>query len=180
MASFKQIGKFDFSKHNKAYQVFKRKIPILISNEAENHFKQGFRTGGGKTDNSKTGWPQRQFTKGKGKRNILIGRGTLQKDIQPRQKQFRLTVIGTSSLTSKYASIHNEGGEIRITEKMRKYFWYMHNKAKSKAEKEYWRGLALHKGSKIKIPKREYIGDSKELEKNMENIIDKELLKVFK
>lgn len=179
MATFKQIGKFDFNKHLKNYQVFVRNIPILIANETENHFKRGFVQGGGQTNASKTGWKDRQFTKGRGKRNILIGRGILQRDVMKRRIYFRRIVVGTSSLTNKYANIHNEGGKIRITPRMRKFFWAKYNNADSKSEKEYWKNLALHKGSFITIPKREFIGDSMELEVKNEKIIDKELAKVF-
>ena len=42
-----------------------------------------------------------------------------------------------------YAKIHNEGGKILITPKMRRFFW-----AKFKETgKEYWKGLALTKNT---------------------------------
>ncbi|MBP4140176.1 hypothetical protein J3495_19100, partial [Flavobacterium sp. P7388] len=70
-----------------------------------------------------------------------------------------------------YASVHNEGGEIIVTQKMKSYFWAMYYKAlsgittkksgaesKSKknlnlnAEAEKWKSLALMKiGHKIKV-----------------------------
>ena len=77
-----------------------------------------------------------------------------------------------------YASIHNEGGEITVTKKMKSYFWAMYYKAsgsvtttksgkKSKTKKnatltieaEQFKALALMPiGKKIKIPSRRMIG----------------------
>lgn len=179
MADFKKKGDFKLKQSLKNYERFKTVIPILLANEAENHFKKGFTKGGGQTNLSKTGWKERQFTKGKGKRNILVGRGTLQRDIQKRRISFNTIVIGTSSLTSKYADIHNKGGKIRITERMRKFFWAQSKNASTKSEQEYWKNLALTKKSFIVIPRREYIGNSVTLENRMEKMIDKELLKIW-
>lgn len=78
-----------------------------------------------------------------------------------------------------YASIHNEGGEITVTAKMKSFFWAMYYKAsgamtKTKGgkvsaskrnqnlsvEAQQWKNMALMKiGSKIKIPQRQFIGD---------------------
>lgn len=76
-----------------------------------------------------------------------------------------------------YAKIHNEGGKIKITPKMRKFFWAMYYKNmqgvafnvktkaasnKSSARKnelaEGWRNMAMSKKGVINIPKRQYVG----------------------
>lgn len=177
MPSFKKIGNIEFNESK--IQRFAQHTPLLLANNTENHFKEGFRKGGGQTNSSLNGWPERQFTKGKGSRNLLIQTGTLQRDIQKRVVTFSKIVVGTSSLTNKYADTHNEGAKIRVTEKMRKYFWAMHHKSNDKAEKEYYKNLALTKKAFINIPKREFIGMSTKLEKENELIIDREMLKIF-
>lgn len=78
-----------------------------------------------------------------------------------------------------YAGIHNDGGEITVTDKMKRFFWAMHYKAlggirynvKTKSavfdkrgqrlsqEARMWKFMALKKaGGKIKIDARTFIG----------------------
>ena len=80
--------------------------------------------------------------------------------------------------TTEYAEIHNEGGDIPVTVRMKKFFW-----AKAYAEKDkespeagFWKAMALKKpGSVIKIPKRQFMGPHPEVEKMIEDITNKEL-----
>ncbi len=62
-----------------------------------------------------------------------------------------------------YAAIHNEGGTItvKVSAKMKRFFWYMYKKT----EDEKWKWMALTKNETltIKIPKRQYIGESETL-----------------
>ena len=62
-----------------------------------------------------------------------------------------------------YAAIHNEGGTItvKVSTKMKRFFWYMYKKT----EDEKWKWMALTKNETltIKIPKRQYIGESETL-----------------
>ncbi len=100
---------------------------------------------------------------------------------------------GTISFTSSkpYAKIHNEGGEIIVTQKMKSYFWAMYYKSsraiqtkkngsqstsqrniKLSAESQKWKSLALLKvGSKVKIPKRQFIGSHPELSKRIGEVV---------
>lgn len=77
-----------------------------------------------------------------------------------------------------YAGIQNDGGEITVTAKMKRYFWAMYYEAAGQIQKrkdgtaratkantglqveaQYWKAMALMKvGSKIKIPARKFIG----------------------
>lgn len=113
-------------------------------------------------------------------------------------------ILFSSSLP--YASIHNEGGEITVTAQMKKYFWAMYYRAtggittkadggesKSKknikltAEAAKWKGLALMKvGQKIKVEKRQMVGDHPQVAKIVKGVIDdnmelfnQELIKKF-
>ena len=62
-----------------------------------------------------------------------------------------------------YAAIHNEGGTItvKVSARMKRFFWYMYKKT----EDEKWKWMALTKNETltIKIPKRQYIGESETL-----------------
>jgi len=77
-----------------------------------------------------------------------------------------------------YASIHNEGGEIKVTAKMKRFFWAMYYKSSGAVsetkggatrknqrnerlnqEAAKWKALALMPvGKAIKIPERRFIG----------------------
>lgn len=171
--TFKKTGDFELDKSVKQYDRFKKRIPTILATNAVNHFKKGFSQGGKQTNNSLSGWKDRQHRKGG---NVLVKTGILQKDIQKKIVSFLRIVVGTTSITSEYAEIHNQGGKIRITEKMRRYFWARYDDTKD----DYWKNLALHKGTSITIPKREYIGDSDKLSKKNELSLRKELDKVFK
>ena len=95
-----------------------------------------------------------------------------------------------------YAVIQNEGGEITVTAKMKKYFWAMYyqsiggmtfsvkTKQPSKNKKnerlsieaEQFRNMALMKvGAKIKIPSRRVIGDHPEVRKAVERVVGNHL-----
>lgn len=94
-----------------------------------------------------------------------------------------------------YAGVHNEGAEIPVTAKMKKYFWAMYYKAtggitKTKggtvgnnkrnrslsSEATYWKSLALMKvGSKLKIPERRVIGEHPQLDAAIEKVIDRNM-----
>lgn len=98
--------------------------------------------------------------------------------------------------TAEYAQIHNEGGHIPVTVKMKRFFWakyyeiglagqlYKSGKGKRMKQKAdalsgeagFWKGMALKRvGSKIRIPKRQFLGDSPQVRKTIDNIINTEL-----
>lgn len=106
-------------------------------------------------------WPAKRS----GGPSHLVQTGKLRRSIQSVITGNRLKF--TSS--EPYAAIHNEGGEITVTERMKKYFW-----AKFKQTgQQHWKYLALVKtGSKITIPKRQFLGSSPEVERAIERVID--------
>lgn len=107
--------------------------------------------------------------------SLMIRRGNLQNsinaDIQGNKIVFR------SSLP--YASIHNEGGELTITTKMKKYFWAKHIEAKNTKniiEAEQFKAMALKPiGSKIIIPKRQFIGNHPKVKEAVERAVNANL-----
>lgn len=120
-------------------------------------------------------------------KNILVDSGALRRSF--RGKVGANTITWESTLP--YASLHNDGGEIIVTARMKKFFWYKHCSTKEKfdrkkdgslsknkrttaltAEAEFWKRLALMKvGSRIKLPKRQFLGASPEVERIVEEII---------
>lgn len=71
-----------------------------------------------------------------------------------------------------YASIHNEGGKITVTAKMKRYFWAQFMKTKDEA----WRRMALMKvGKVINMPERRFIGDGPDTQRIIREVIDRNL-----
>lgn len=81
-----------------------------IANKAKNHFVSGFKSGGRRTDNSRSGWKVRK--RHDNGRAILVKTGALRADINVRAVSMNYAIIGTSSSTSNYASVHNFGTKI--------------------------------------------------------------------
>jgi len=138
----KQIGKFEFPENIRKFKKARRDIPKVIAVNAVNHFQEGFRKGGYQTDDSLSGWQKRKLGARRAGRAILVDRGILWRDIKAKIIKFSQIVIGTSSLTDDYASVHNEGIG--------------------------------------KMPKREFIGDSKKLNDSNEKIVEKYMDKVMR
>lgn len=87
------------------------------------------------------------------------------------------TLVFTSS--TPYSAIHNEGGKITVTKKMKGYFWKMYKKTKQ----DRYKAMALMKvGSKIKIPQRQFLGEYQgiqtTIERSAKHVIEKELQKI--
>ena len=71
-----------------------------------------------------------------------------------------------------YASIHNEGGKITVTAKMKRYFWAKFMQTKD----ESWRRMALMKvGKVITMPERRFIGDGPDTQRIIREAIDRNL-----
>lgn len=87
-----------------AIDRLKRELPAKIANTAVNHFKEGFRRGGGMTDKSRSGWKPRKNNTDPG-RAILVKSGDLKRDVRKRKTDFRRIVVGTQNI--KYADYHN-------------------------------------------------------------------------
>lgn len=85
-------------------------------------------------------------------RAILTGKtARLQSQINVFTNDVSNTVTIGSNLS--YSRIQNEGGDIRITDKMRKFFWAKFKETKNDA----WRRMALTKKQSIHIPARPFL-----------------------
>ena len=100
-------------------------------------------------------------------------------------------IVGPGRVTLRtvlvYAPIHNDGGEITVTKKMKGYFWGRyyeaggHNKGNMSKEAEFWRNMAVKKvGSTIKIPQRQFMGEHPEVDRIIRETINKELMEFAK
>lgn len=180
----------NFSLHAK--RIVKER-PRMVAVESTKFFKDSFQKGGF-TDDAFLPWQKRKSTLG-GKK-ILIGKDNtmnLMQSIRPLEENEKRVRVGTDLI---YSEIHNDGGVITVTEKMKKFWWakYYEFTAKTKTNKdgksmrmtkanrqfgakaEYCKSMALMKvGSKIKMPKRQYIGRSKTLMREFEEWFIKQI-----
>jgi phage gpG-like protein len=132
-------------------------------------------------------WPDTKWPNKKG--TLMMRTGALRRSIK-RPNQHSKGLIWSSSMP--YASIHNQGGTIIVTAKMKKYFWAMYYQlskaikltAKEKVSKsarnvklsqqaQTYKALALQKiGSKMTIQKRQFIGDHPVVRQRIEHVVD--------
>ena len=121
----------------------------------------------------------------------LIDSGTLRKSISIRSDESSVTF----STDKEYAAIHNQGGEITVTAKMKRFFWAKYYAAAGSfgrkkdgslrrdkrtlqltSEADFWRALALMKvGKKIRIPQRQFLGGGAEVEKLVREIVEENM-----
>lgn len=105
------------------------------------------------------------------------------------RKSIRSELMGSSSIkwqsSLPYAELHNNGGDITVTAKMKKYCWYRFKLASGNAtskggkssainpEAAFWKAMALKKeGSVIHIPKRQFIGTHPVVDQKVREIAD--------
>lgn len=125
-------------------------------------------------------WKNTKFPNTRG--SLMLRSGNLRNSII--SKIQGNSIVFSSSMP--YADIHNNGGEIKVTPQMKKYFWAMYYKTtkavgstKNKeqtqrltAEAQRFKALALKPiGSIIKIEKRQFIGHHNEVDKAVKEII---------
>lgn len=161
-------------------------IRIELGDEFDQNFeRQGFFT---------EKW-QRRKSPVRGDGHILVASGALRRSIKSRSDDVSITFYSDLS----YAGIHNEGGEIKVTARMKKFFWHKYYEATGSfghrkdgtrrqnrrnqqlsAEAEYWKSLALMKeGKSIKIPRRQFLGMAPEVEREVRKIIEDNLTHYF-
>lgn len=132
-------------------------------------------------------------------RHTLVDTGALRRSI--RSEIRKNSVVFVSDLP--YSEIHNEGGEIKVTERMKRFFrarfyeaqggfgrnsgvtkrtlpdgafYHWTEKMSLNTVAEFWRFMALKKvGSLIRIPKRQFLGNAPEVEKTVREIIEENL-----
>lgn len=172
-------------------------LPAKVGNIAVRHFKKNFRDGG-YNDNGLTKWEEtcRQRSGGT---NAASRFGPL----LSRQNHLMNSWVVTEGAYSvkienpvKYAPYHNEGADITVTPRMRKFAWRKFfeaskiskgdtasvRKQKESAmsgEGRMWKGLALTRKTRLHIPKRQFMGKPKELVDKVNKVIDDELKKVL-
>jgi phage gpG-like protein len=130
------------------------------------------------------GWDNTKIPNGRG--SLMMRTGKLRRSIRSTLDNHQ--VKWTSSLP--YANLQNQGGEIVVTEKMKRFFWAMFYKsrgavtrsgkgernARLSAEAATWKALALQKvGAVMKVKQRQFIGDHPQVRQSVERVVDKNM-----
>lgn len=151
--------KTDFNDVVKQLQQRLDDAPYWIANEIVNTIKDRITT-----DKEYNGSP---WVKSVRNPNTLLKSGDMRNSVRIQKAAEDEIIV---EIATEYAKIHNEGGRIVITDKMRSYFWAQYYKTKD----EYWKNLATHKGNSIDIPKRQMIGvDDRKMIENIEKLLKK-------
>lgn len=131
--------------------------------------KEGF------TDSSFKAWPKTSNPMA-GKRT-MYGKGILMQSVRKTEQNKQRIVVESDT---DYSEIQNNGGVITVTAQMKRFFWAKYyelsgkvkqtstgkvsrskSHVKSSAKAEFCRRMALMKvGTKIKIPQRQFMGNS--------------------
>lgn len=165
-------------------QAIHRTLPVKVGAIAKAHFQDNFRQGGF-VDGGLHPWQRthrQQSARGANGQYspLMSSRQHLYGSISYTPADAAVTV-GTSV---PYAGIHNDGGDIVVTERMKRFFWAKFHEAngnswarkQSNPEADFWHLMAQKKvGSTIHIPKRQFIGESRELDKKVNQTIDTEI-----
>jgi phage gpG-like protein len=147
-------------------QVLKR-APVAVARLAINFMEDNFEKGGfQKSQNVVETWAPRKNSDGSG-RGVLIGKqsGRLQKSGTVFQADESKVVVGVPDNIAVYGKIHNTGGKIPITDKMRKFAWFKY--IESDKKDQHWKWLALTKKKFIVMPRRQFLGNSSELNRRL-------------
>lgn len=154
-------------------------------------------------------WARRKYNDDES-RGLLVQSGTLRRSIIAKITDRDSVLFQT---TVPYARIHNEGGTITVTSRMKKYFWWkyitivgskrpkagtattyserfqrkkngeLRNNKRNRElteEAKFYKYMAMKKaGSKITIPKRQFIGNHPDLEKLLKEIAEKNAIQLI-
>ena len=140
-------------------------------------------------------WERRHSPVRSENRALLTDTGALRRSIKSRTTADSITFY----TELPYAAIHNDGGEIVVTRRMKRYFWHKYYEAagsfgrkkngerrndrrtrRFSTEADFWRFMALKKaGSTIRIPRRRFLGAGPEVERIVRGIIEENLNEYF-
>lgn len=199
----KDFAKLAAQKRKKLDAMMRRQMPVIAGRLAKDHFQDNFRRGGF-VNGGLHPWPKARRLASGGTDaasqygTLLSGRNHLFNSIKYMPSDYRVKVVNELS----YAPLHNWGGTVHptVTDKMRKWAWRQFYKSaglrknsskKTKSEKlkaaaanpqaQMWKRLALTRKKKldIRIPQRQFLGESEELTAKINERLEKEIRNIL-
>lgn len=169
-------------------------MPTVIGQAVVTHFQENItkRQGlpnGGSLQRFKGRAFENNRNHGKG---ILNDTGNLVDSIKIISRNSNSVNVGIRASEIPYAELHQQGGKVPVTDKMRKFFWAKHYENASSArisrgrkfsiittsnqEASFWKAMALkRRGSTINIPARPFMSVTTDLEKSILRAIQTEI-----
>lgn len=196
----KEFSRLIKAKRKELDDLMKRKMPVLTGRMAKDHYQNNFRQGGF-INNGLRSWPKAKRLSAGGTSaasqygTLLSSRNHLFSSIKYVPSDYRVRVANDLA----YAPVHNWGGTLHptVTPRMRRFAWAKYyqagggqkkgteGKKKGKndepAEALNWKKLALTKKEKldVKIPQRQFLGESKELTEKIAGKTETEIRKIL-
>lgn len=147
------------------YRNFRRKLPVVVSNMAMNEFKENFRRGGYREGLGVTTWKPRKVNPKGARRGILIKTGRLRRSFRTRPDYYTARVINNAP----YAELHNEGGRIKGTVRVKSFRRRDGSRVRSHARRV-----------DMQIPARPFMVTGNAFLDEVEKYVFNELDKIFK
>lgn len=186
--------------------LMRRRMPVIVGRLAKDHFQNNFRLGGF-VNGGLHSWAEAKRLSAPGSSaasrygTLLSGRNHLFSSIVYYPSDYSVRVANNLV----YAPVHNWGATVSptVTDRMRRFAWAKFYEASGREKKtafgkknrksspalpppdnpqaNFWKGLALTKKSKlsVKVPQRQFIGESEELNKAIYDRLENEIRNIF-
>jgi phage gpG-like protein len=166
----------------KEWRDLKTKYSAFVGSIGTDFFKQGFVRQGFIPEERKEDWQKRKLVKGVdpgGNRAILVKSGLLKRSVRVTELKPDRVSWGSDK---PYAQLHNEGGTITGTATVRSH--WRKNNAKGKNGKRKAAGTMVQvkahsRKMNTKMPKRQFMGESRLLMRRIEMQTLKKLKDIF-
>lgn len=178
---------FNLAEQFNQFKTMKRNLPKYIGNEAVNFYKRSFIRGGFIEDTAVKKWDPPKSKKKKG-RATLIRSGRLRRSV-------RITRLGVDFVTVgsdvPYAAIHNEGGRVNVSQSVGSFYRKAYRvRAHTRTAGGKTKRIKAHSvaASTVKafarrmgftIPKRQFMGLSRFLNRRLVMNIDFKMRRIF-
>ena len=205
--NIKEYSKLIKDKRKELDNLMKRKMPVIAGRMAKEHFQDNFRREGF-VNGGLLPWPKaKRLSSGRTDAaglygTLLSGRNHLFSSVKYMPADYRVRVANALL----YAPVHNWGGEVHptVTAKMRRFAWARYYRARGKVQKGEvgkgkgkkkgatgsvqdnpealrWKRLALTRKNKlrVRIPKRQFIGESRELSDRIREKTENEIRNIL-
>lgn len=186
--------------------LMRRNMPVIAGRMAKDHFQDNFRKGGFVNGGLHPWKPAKRLSSGIPEAaanygTLLSGRNHLFSSIKYMPGDYQVRVANEV----RYAPLHNWGGVANptVTDRMRRFAWAMFYKSSEKTKKagtgqkkrqkhgaaaqpeneqaQFWKRLALTRKTKlkVKIPQRQFLGESIELSDSITTRTENEIRKIL-
>ena len=185
------MSKFEVPEFDKMAKNVIKETARMAATESIIFFKDSF-VKEGFTDTSFQAW--KKTSNPMAGKKTLYRSGTLMQSIRKVEETIKRIVVESDT---NYSEIHNSGGTIAVTVQMKKFWWAKYyefsgkvksttkgkisksqSNLKTNDKAEFCKRMALMKvGTKIKIPKTQFMGDSKTMMIKFENFYNEIIVK---